>query len=78
MSATFNEAQLEMLDFLAFMENGHVSDMNINTPEKAAEAFAFKDELYERVWYGTIKPEDVPAAAQECVDNITNFFESIK
>ena len=77
MSANFDDAQIEMLDFLAFLEDGHVSDMNINTPEKAAEAFAFKDELYERVWYGTVKPEDVPAAAQECVDNITKFFESI-
>lgn len=78
LSANSDDAQVEMLEFLNFMEDGHVSDMNINTPDKAAEAFAFKDELYERVWYGTVKPEEVPALAEECVNNITAFFENLK
>lgn len=64
--------------YFNYLEDGHVSPINTNTPLNATEALAYFYEVLERVEYKDVKDEEIPALAKEIVDGIATFYSNAK
>ena len=70
LTPTFNASQKKVSDFLAYLEDGHVSLIYKPEPAKASEAWDVFYEMEEQVRYRLVAEEDYLTTAQTVVDQM--------
>lgn len=67
---TLNASQKKVSEFLAFLEDGHVSPCNVIEPSKASEARKVYNDSLEQITYNLVAKEDYVTYAQQVIDQM--------
>ena len=67
---SFNASQKKVSEFLAYLEDGHVSPIYKPEPAKTGEASDVQAEMTEQVNYRLVAPEDFLTTAQTVIDQM--------
>lgn len=73
-----SETEKKVLDYFAFLEDGHVSEINTNVPLNSIEAFAEFNEVLERIEYKNVKNEEIPELSKQIVEGMKAFYSEVK
>lgn len=73
-SKGLTDAQQEVMEFMSFLEDGHVSAIYSPEPSAASEAKAVLTEYTERVQYGTLTKDGFAAAAEEVIKKMNEIL----